>query len=217
MTSFGLDADDIECGAEDVYRAANADMYDPPGNLRLAKKLPQIQTVRWVAHLDTPAMTIANDNGRYTICLARRLRRKPLEALWCAGHEIAEAWYSSPCRIYLGEDREQVMEATAAALTAPRPALRQAVRTFGFDIPRLAQIFRISEIGMALRLGEAGHLSVAVIGRIFTKRRGNWTLPEDSELRKIAARARATGETGVDCLHVAFLTDPQHIVIYARE
>jgi hypothetical protein len=107
--------------------------------------------------------------------------------IFAVAHEVAE-WYLKVVR-YVGEDVEDVANAIAAALVAPRRPFIQAVKRHGFKLSKLALDFDTTQTCMALRYGEALRKPVAVLTRSRCRYRGEtWKFHPQEFLRECVAK-----------------------------
>jgi hypothetical protein len=84
---------------------------------------------------------------------------------------------------------EQEIDALAAALMAPRPAMVALYRAFGWDVAALADEVIATQTWAALRLAEVYSVPVAAIGPESVRVRGSaWEWPHEAELRRVARR-----------------------------
>lgn len=126
-------------------------------------------------------------SGGYQILIREGLG--PVDRAWTLCHETAEIHLA---RIgYRAEhflDKEVVADGIAANLLMPRRRFLIAAVAEREDIPTLAYAFRVSETAVALRLGEAGAVPLAVIGPRVRVRGPAWHWPAtESEMRALAA------------------------------
>lgn len=181
---MGWDAMDAEGTASWIYERAQADEANPPDPLRLAKRLGI-------------GVEVAPRRGLWGDATLTLVRGKPV--LWttrgtpvvrlrfAVAHELAE-WAH---RERQEETIEDLCNATAAAIIAPRRLFLEALGAIGDDLPALARVFRTTESCVALRLGETTAQPVALVSPALVRLRGDeWGWPATDEIRRLA-RAKA--------------------------
>lgn len=182
-----MDAGDIEGTAEALYRMAGLDSGDGAKPLELARRLLGPGSVRVVHAAALPgdgAFAVVNGDPRiYVRCKLPRNRRR-----WVLSHEIAEWWLWR--QRYRGSDVEQLADALAAALIAPRQLFLRAVRRDGQQLPLLALRFSVTESCAALRVAETTGTPTALLApaRPLRIRGDESTWPKETALWN-AARA----------------------------
>ena len=167
--------------AHGIYQEAGCDPAEPPGPVALALALG-------IAVTATPGARGARWCGRRgEILVSPRLSGPALA--WSVGHELGEralaaAGYGEP-------DREQVADAVAAALVAPRPAFRSALAAFGATpdaLSSLAHAFGITQSIAALRIGEVTGRPLALVTPRRVHVRGDaYVWPCEKTVRRVAA------------------------------
>lgn len=212
-----IEAEEIEDNVRALYTACGASLIDPPGSLRLARRLRHISSVQWMDHLLVPARLVANDNATFRVDVHSRFKANARASNWFVGHELNECWYSLPQHMYLEADREPVMQSATAALCVPGPGLRVALSCFGVDVPRIAKAFRTSEYVTSLRLAEAASFSVAIVGELWVHRRGPWFLGSDAELRRVATLGKHGEIVKAGDLSIARLSERELTLVFARD
>lgn len=92
------------------------------------------------------------------------------------------------------ESTEAQCDALAAAMLAPRDAFLAAVERHGFRLPRLARCFYTTESCVALRLGEATGLPLALVTPTAIRLRGSaYSWPSESRMRELVRAPRTAG------------------------
>lgn len=124
-----------------------------------------------------------------------------------AGHVLIEA-----LRTYTGESYEQLVDAAAAAILAPRALFREALAHVGSDLPELARVFSTTETCMGLRIGEVTAEPVALVSPKLVRVRGDdWGWPSEREIRRLSR-----GADGPQLLRIVRLTDdPRRVFLRA--
>jgi hypothetical protein len=134
---------DVEGDAMVIYGMAKADPEEPPSIaelcLELTKREPGFATLRNEARLVDQQVIVRPGT------FAPRAR-------WLAAHELAE-WYYAFIG-YDGDDIEERCDACGAALVAPRPAFRLAMKVRGGAVYALASDFATTQSLALLRIGE---------------------------------------------------------------
>lgn len=135
----------------------------------------------------------------------------PLYAAFAVGHELGH-WLLTR-HGYCGNDDEAAADYLGAALLAPRRAFLRARRALGHDLPALANAFSMTETGVALRLGEALHVPLAVVSPAHVRVRGPeaWVWPNEATVRRWARVA----EPGLR--KVRLTDDPRRVVLDVDE
>lgn len=83
-------------------------------------------------------------------------------------------------------DVEDMADALAGALVAPRDAYRLALREVGLDLPALANDFRASQSCVALRLGEVTGRPIVLVAPRLRSRGEAFGWPSERALRRLA-------------------------------
>ena len=174
----------IEGTVEHLYAEAGFDTRLGATPLRLARGLlgaGRVSTVH--AGALTGDATLAWVHGEARIYLRSRL---PLARRnFAVVHELAE--WQLQREDYRGEDREEIADALAAALLAPRQQFLACLRENGIRFPLLARRFATTESLVALRLGEATGEPLALIAHRVRVRGEDWGWPPEGELRVLAS------------------------------
>lgn len=174
-----MDLADVHATAAAILRAAGYDEWDAPGAPALAKRLVGLDRVV----RDGGRAAAVSLHGLPLIQLPRR--GTPAERNFAIAHELAEWWLRRDG--YEGERIEEVADAVAAALVAPRLAFAAAVREHGHDYPALAELFCATESLVALRVGEVIGNPIALVAPLRVRARGEpYEWPPEPELRRVA-------------------------------
>lgn len=193
MTWDGADA---EGTARWIYETAGADEREPGNPVALAKALGVDVQGAPRSGLWGDA-TLTKVGGRSVIWTAPRV--PPVRLRFAVAHELAE-W---AMRHRGNDDVEALCDATAAALLAPALVFREALASFGDDLPALARVFRVTETCAALRIGETTAEPVALVSPALVRVRGDdWSWPCAEEIRRLSR-----SKTDPGALRLVRLTD----------
>lgn len=206
----GMDHGDIEGTAEAMYRAAGLDPREGASPLALARRLLGPGAV-----FSYHAASLAGDGqlsrhgDRWRIAIRSGL--SPARRRWAIAHELAE-WCLTLAR-YQEPDVEQMADALAAALLAPRQAFLRVLREDGQRLPLLAARFESTESFAALRIGETTDQPLALVAprRPVRVRGAEFVWPSEAEIRAMAAGRLAPG-----LARTKLRDDPRRVVIRAR-
>lgn len=131
------------------------------------------------------AATLIRVHDDWRIWVSRSL--SPAYELHAIAHELGH-WLVRREGLGTGDLREERMaDYVGAAVIAPRAAFRAAYRTFGEDLPMLAERFGITETGAALRLGEVTGQPLAVVSPQQVRVRGGngeWVWRDEHTVRE---------------------------------
>lgn len=194
--------------AESLYRSAKLDPAEPCSPLRLATTLLGERCVRSVPPRALPGdACLARINSSWRIYLSSAAT--PERSRFAVCHELAH-W-----ALGIGSESdadEQVCDALAACLIAPRAAFAAALTRTGEAFRPLARSFVCTESCMALRVGEVTGKSLALVTPLNVRVRGtSWSWPPETELRRIAG-----ARTSLPGIRRARLRDdPRRIVVRA--
>lgn len=182
---MGWDATDAEGTASWIYEKAGASEADPPDPLTLARRLGIKVEVAPRRGLWGDA-TMTRVRGRAVLWTTRGT--PPVRLRFAVAHELAE-WAH-------GERREETIEelcnATAAAIIAPRRLFLEALSYLGDDLPALARTFKTTETCVGLRLGETTAEPIALVSPKLVRLRGDdWGWPGEEEIRRLSRANRA--------------------------
>jgi hypothetical protein len=140
--------------------------------------------IRTTGLVSGPAATFVV-NGKRKIALRHGLRIEDA-AFYCA-HELGHIVFDELG--YHEDDLEAQCDLFAAALLAPRPAVVQLHRAFGFDLPSIADHIGSTETWAALRIGEVLRLPLAVVAtKVRVRGPEEWVWPDEPTLRQWARR-----------------------------
>src|SRR5690606_20448216 len=154
---------DVHGAAAAILRAAGYDEDDVPGSIAIARALLGPDCIARGG-----AASIVSLSGRTRIRIPRR--HSPAEINFLVAHEVAEWWLRREG--YDGEDVEDVANAIAASLVAPRRAFAAAVLEHGHDYPTLAELFCATESLVVLRIGEVTGEPIVLVAPHRVRARG---------------------------------------------
>ncbi len=206
----GLTAADIEGTAEAMYRAAGLDPCEGASPLALAKRLFGAGSVRSYHAASLPGDgALAWVDGKPRIYVRAKLPKARLRFAIC--HELAE-WCLTLAR-YQEHDVEQMADALAAALLAPRQLFLRVLRADGQRLPLLAAHLGTTESCAALRLGETTDLPLALVApsRPVRVRGAAFAWPDEDTIRRMAAGRIAPG-----LARTKLQDEPRRVVLSAR-
>jgi hypothetical protein len=141
--------------ARELLRRAGFDTHDMPGILELARALLGASAVLSHTGLRAPAKYLPKQRQLWV-----RAGVNPRRARYLIAHELAEFWLLETG--YSGDDFEAMCDAIASAIVCPRDAFRAGLRSFGLDLPQLAETFETSQSVVVLRFGEVTLTPVAL-------------------------------------------------------
>lgn len=179
-----MDLADVHGTAAAILRAAGYDEDDVPGSIAIARALLGTDCIVRGAGA-AAAVSLA---GRPRIRLPRR--RSPVEINFLVAHELAEHWLRREA--YQSEHIEDVANAIAASLVAPRCAFARAVREHGHDYPMLAALFCATESLVVLRIGEVTGEPIALVAphRVRTRGQLSFQWGSEQDVRELARSQR---------------------------
>jgi hypothetical protein len=156
----------------------------------LAKRLLGETAVRLVSPDALPGdAALARVDGETRIYLRTGLSQTRLR--FAVAHELAH-WALDIGSASL--DGEQLCDALAAALVAPRPAFHGALRDVGERYPVLADRFGTSESCIVLRWGEVTGTPTALVTPSSVRVRGGaFDWPDEDGIRALAMAPRGAG------------------------
>jgi hypothetical protein len=134
---------DIEGDAEAIYRELGFDPSSPPSMAALCRAATG-HSPKFVGQPQEARLVGDQVFLRRGVLAAR--------ATWLVGHELAERRLRH--LRYRGSDIEARCDALGAALVAPRPAFRAAIRELGHAVYALAESFNTTQSVALLRIGE---------------------------------------------------------------
>ena len=190
---------DAEAEAVELHRRARLHPEDAPGAPAVAMAILGADAVRVSGTWSLPGPAKLVTVPRLLILVRPRLTPEALNL--AVGHELGEWTLADYCR----HDREHLADHLAVCIAAPACAVREAFQRHGWRLGRLARLFCLPQSTMALRVGEAVGISVALVTADAVIRRGD-DLPGDPFLRSLARRGgdrrypyrvlRVTGPSG---------------------
>jgi hypothetical protein len=180
----------IEGSADSLLRGAGYETDAIVPMMALAKRALGASNVRVV-----PARSLPRDAVLAMVDGARQLFLRsgadPIRLRFAAGHELGH-WalgVDSSCQA-----NEDLCDAFAACLVAPRRAFQLALRDVGDRYHQLADHFLATESLVALRYGEVTGTPLALVAPLRVRVRGDeFTWPEETKLRVLARALRAPG------------------------
>ncbi len=174
---------DIESEAEAILVDEGFPLDEPPDVEKLAWCALGAQNVVEARGLPVPGRFLP-DSGRLELRpgLTRKARR------WLLAHELSERHLLR--RSYAPDEIEQLADAVAAALIAPKQAVRTALRSFGRHLPNLALVLGTTQSIAALRLGEVTGSPLALVTPRHVHVRGEeFGWPSERAVRALASGA----------------------------
>lgn len=113
------------------------------------------------------------------------LEHSPPRLAWCVAHELGE--YLLQLRGYEEPDVEYLANALAGALLMPQTRFARAFGAHGFDLEALSEEFCAPQSAVALRIGEACGVPLALVTPMRVHRRDpGEQLPDDATLYLLA-------------------------------
>lgn len=196
---------DLEAEVEDLLRSQGFDPACPPDPILLAYCVLGAANVATVPGMRTPARYVVD---RDRIELSPKL--SPMRRRFLVAHELGERQLRRRC--HGDEYIEQKCDSFAAALMAPRAAVRAALDEHGRHLPSLASALEVSESIAALRLGEVTGSPLALVTPRSVRVRGDaWVWPAEREIRQIAGSLSPSREIE----RVAITDAPRRVVLAA--
>jgi hypothetical protein len=206
---MGYGKAELEGLANQLYERVGLDPAVPVDTFRLARKLLGPQAIeRGVGLVGMPArLFTVHGTRRIAIC-----RKLPFaQAQFWVGHELAHILIGD----YREPDLEQLCDYLAAALMAPREAMRSLLRAFGPDHRQIAAEVCATQTWAALRIAECTGAPRAVVtpARCYVRCPDDYVLPAEPHLRRLTTGSRpgikksrltdAAGRTVLDFEEVA--------------
>ena len=182
---WGVGFFQLEGIADAAYREARMDPATP-SVVRLARALLGPNAIMRGPRPMQGTAALIRVQDEWRIYVTASLPRS--YALFAVGHELGH-WLLRR-EGYQGEDEEREADYLGGALSAPRVAFLAAYRALGADFEKLAAVFKTTETGAALRLGEVLRLPLAVVTPALVRVRGpeEWVWPAEDILRRWARR-----------------------------
>jgi len=179
---MGWDADDVEDVAAQVYEMAGADPDDPPGPVALADAIGiEIRPAK--ARSLWGDAELCRVNASHVIYVPPRL--PPARLGYAIAHELAELVLK--LREMREDGIEQLANAAATAILAPRRLFIHQLKITRDDIAIVARCFVATESAIALRIGEARGDAIALVSpKLVRLRGGEFVWPAANEIRKLA-------------------------------
>lgn len=188
-----------------MYEDVGLDLLLPPGGIGIAKAhgARYRLDLQLALELKRRSCLVENDDGSHTILLASEL--SPVARAWKATHEVWEFRLGPLPRLqgrlpYRLHDLEWQVDQLVVETLVPELALRQTHRDLGLDLPGLAEHFGVSQKILALRLGEALGMPIALYqagdkrrARSSVAYRGPYAIAPPNELAKVIAAGGARG------------------------
>ncbi len=188
-----------------MYEDVGLDLLLPPGGMAVgrAHQARYRLDIQLALELERRSCLVENDDGSHTILLSSAL--SPLARAWKVVHEVWEFRLGPlpapqgrlPYRLH---DLERQVDQLVVETLVPEAALRHTYREIGQDLPALAEHFGVSQKVLALRLGEALGLPVALYqagdrrrARSSVAYRGPFELAPPNELARVIAAGGARG------------------------
>jgi len=180
---------DFEWIADEVLRLADVDEMAPAKPVALVRALLGPGALFSVHARSLPGDgSLAVVNGQPRIYIRQGL--SPIRRRWVICHELAEWWlWQSGVR---DEQIEGVADAVAAAVLAPRRAVRAALKSAGPSYTGLAEHFGTTESCIAMRLAEVTGRPMALVAPAKVRVRGeDYAWPEEGQIRSLRWTRRA--------------------------
>lgn len=145
-----------------IYDMAHHDPLRPPGAVALASALLGAGCVLRVDPREVWGLgELVCEEGTWRILVSRRA--SPTLAEFTVFHELWHWWIRELGLSFDWRIEEQICDAGAAALQAPRETFLDALHDHGDDLRELAEDFSASETAVALRIGEVTGRATAVL------------------------------------------------------
>lgn len=177
---------DPEAEALALYARLNLDPHEPPGVGRVAVAL---LGARCIERVDARVLRGADAetcmvHGTWRIFVRRGLATDRLAHV--VGHELGHIVLGATGET--GDELERLCDAIGAAIVAPRPAFRAAIRDEDGDVHRLAERYRITPSCSTMRIGECTGEPVALVTPGLVRVRGpeEFVWGDEGTLRRLA-------------------------------
>ena len=190
-----------------LYEEAREDPGEPVSPIRLVRVLIGKQSIGFVPKRSLPDWAmLTRVNGEHRIFVRKDVPGREL------GHTVAHELAHWALRRAGLDDAEPMCDYLAAALVAPIPAFRRALKTYGERLPALARAFRTTQSLVALRWGESTSRPLALVRPGLVRCRGaGFAWPTDRVVRRWARQDHP------ESLTKARLTDDsRRVVLLAR-
>lgn len=176
---------EIERTAELLLRAAGLKNGDVPAAELVAERLLGGGVRRVPRHVLRRDGALARVGAEWCVFIRSDLHDR--KCSFTILHEV--------CHWAIGRSAtEDQCDALAAALLAPRCPLMAAVTRYGFRLPKLAETFRTTESCIALRVGEATGVSMALVTPSKIRLRGSsYSWPTEPRIRELVSAGRLPG------------------------
>ncbi len=191
------------------YERHDLDPSEPQSTIVLARKKLGPGSVVRPAWMTLPA-ALYRQNGVQHIALRRGLAIE--YALFFCGHELGHILLEEAG--YREDDIEAACDYLAGALMAPRPAMRNLQRNFGWDYEKIADAVCSTQSWAAMRLSEVTGRPMALVTPQRVRVRGDewgWPTTED-QIRQLA---KASPRPGLR--HVRLPEDKRRIVMTVED
>ena len=175
----------VEGLAVAFYRRLGFDPSEPTSTVRLARTWLGAEAVTRGRNMIALAATYVMHGQRRIVV---RTSVAEDRRAFLIGHELAHGILAE--ENYTEDDEEEVADSLGAALLAPPPSVRAAIRVWGEDTrSELAKHVRATETWAALRIGEVTHEPIAVVApRVRVRGPESWVWPDEGTIRAWARR-----------------------------
>lgn len=175
---------DLAGDAELRLREARLDDDEPPNMAKLCVAMTGHPF--WWSRVG-PESCLARVNDERRVVVRRGV--PPARARFLIGHELGHLHHLLVG--YRGEDLEERCDAFAAALVAPRRAVRAATKRHAHRVSQLAEALKVTQACALLRLGEVDRRPVLLLRRPPIARGAAFAWP-DSLRRAVSAPPEGT-------------------------
>jgi len=184
-----MDDVDLEGEADLFLRDACVDPLDRIGGISVVERLPTVHAVEYVRCRRPPyAWRELLSTGLDRVLLHNGPEVSQLALNWRSVAEGVEGRFARRSLPLIDPRIKRAVGGVVARVLVPRLALRRAFSAVGLDLPVLAVTFGVSQLTLALRLGEVRGMPVAIVGAHAIKRGPVPGTPGDAELFRIARR-----------------------------
>ncbi len=187
--AISLEAEEIETLAAQTVIDVGLDPINPNTTMRIARLHPLVREVLDLDELGDRSRAVANDDGTHTIEIGTLVPDRVYRLK--VGHELGEILIPTAPHVTLHAS-ERVCDCFSYAVNVTRPALEHWHAIYEFNIRRLAAVFGVSQIILALRFGDIGLYPMALVGvEAIWRRDPRGHLPGNATLTKMVLRHRA--------------------------